>query len=207
MLKKGYMRIILGFFCFVLSLQVSLHSQNIDARLFKAINKHHSPGWDRFYEFQSRSVKPVYIATPLSFVATGLLRKDTYMRDAGILMTTSAVANLAITYSMKAAINRERPYKALNNVHTVGSTERSASFPSGHTSSAFNIATSLSLAYPKWYVIVPSYAWAGVVGYSRIKMGMHYPGDVLAGALIGAGTSYLTFKLQKPILNTIHKLF
>lgn len=207
MLKKRYMRIILGFFCFVLSLQVSLHSQNIDARLFKAINKHYSPGWDRFYEFQSRSVKPVYIATPLSFVATGLLRKDTYMRDAGILMTTSAVANLAITYSMKAAINRERPYKALNNVHTVGSTERSASFPSGHTSSAFNIATSLSLAYPKWYVIVPSYAWAGVVGYSRIKMGMHYPGDVLAGALIGVGTSYLTFKLQKPILNTIDKLF
>lgn len=207
MFKKWDLKIVLRFFVFILFLQTSLHAQNIDARLFKAINKHHSPASDRFYQFQSNTVKSIYIATPLSFVATGLLRKDTYMRDAGILMTTSALVNLAVTYGMKAAINRERPYKTLSNVHTVGSTERSASFPSGHTSSAFNVATSVSLAYPKWYVIIPSYAWAGIVGYSRIKMGMHYPGDVLAGALIGAGTSYLTFKLQKPILNSIHKLF
>ena len=77
----------------------------------------------------------------------------------------------------------------------------SPSFPSGHTSSAFATATSLSLAYPEWYVIVPSFAYAGTVAYSRMHLGVHYPSDVAAGALIGAGCAYLTFKVNKALLN------
>jgi membrane-associated phospholipid phosphatase len=65
------------------------------------------------------------------------------------------------------------------------------SFPSGHTSMAFSLATSVSLAYPKWYVIFPSYLWAGAVGYSRMDLGVHYPSDVLFGAALGAGSAYL----------------
>ena len=72
----------------------------------------------------------------------------------------------------------------------------SPSFPSGHTSDAFSLATALSIVYPKWYVVVPAYAWAVTVGYSRMALGVHYPGDVLAGALIGAGSAYLCFRGQ-----------
>ncbi len=70
-------------------------------------------------------------------------------------------------------------------------------FPSGHTSLAFAIATSLSLKYPKWYVIAPSYVWACSVGYSRMNLGVHYPSDVLAGAVLGAGSAFLTYKLNE----------
>ncbi|HSC36729.1 MAG TPA: phosphatase PAP2 family protein, partial [Chitinophagaceae bacterium] len=66
------------------------------------------------------------------------------------------------------------------------------SFPSGHTSSAFAMATSISMSYPKWYVIAPCYLWAGTVGVSRIVLGVHYPSDVLAGALVGMGSAYVT---------------
>ena len=73
------------------------------------------------------------------------------------------------------------------------------SFPSGHTSSAFALATSLSIVYPKWYVIVPSYLWASSVGYSRMHLGVHYPSDVLAGALVGTGSAFLSHALNKCI--------
>jgi membrane-associated phospholipid phosphatase len=73
----------------------------------------------------------------------------------------------------------------------------SPSFPSGHTSDAFATATSLSIAFPKWYVIAPSFLWACSVGYSRMDLGVHYPSDVMAGAIIGAGSAYLCYKANR----------
>jgi undecaprenyl-diphosphatase len=76
-------------------------------------------------------------------------------------------------------------------------TGNSPSFPSGHTSVAFSTATSLYLAYPKWYVAVPAFTYAASVGYSRMYLGVHYPSDVLAGAVIGAGSAWLMYKANK----------
>lgn len=185
----------------------NLKAQNLDTRIFRSINDHHTKFSDNFFSFQSNSVKPVYIGAPLGFLATGIIQKDRKAEDTGFLLLTAAVLNYGITYGMKNVVNRKRPYKALTDVHTVGSTERSASFPSGHTSSAFTVATMLSLNYPKWYVIAPSFVWAGLAGYSRMAMGMHYPSDVLMGAAIGAGSAYLIYKLRKPIVNAKDKVF
>ena len=75
-------------------------------------------------------------------------------------------------------------------------------------SAAFNSATALSLWFPKWYVIVPSYAWAGLVGYGRMYEGVHYPTDVLAGAAFGVGSAFAARKInrwihkEKPIPKT-----
>jgi membrane-associated phospholipid phosphatase len=74
-----------------------------------------------------------------------------------------------------------------------------ASFPSGHTTHAFVLATSVSLVYPEWYIIAPSYIWAGAVGYSRMHLGVHYPSDVWAGALIGSGSAYLCHQINQKI--------
>jgi undecaprenyl-diphosphatase len=75
----------------------------------------------------------------------------------------------------------------------------SPSFPSGHTSDAMAMAMALSVMYPRWYVIIPSFLWAGLVGYSRMDLGVHYPSDVLVGAIVGVGCSlavYWFFKKQ-----------
>jgi membrane-associated phospholipid phosphatase len=96
----------------------------------------------------------------------------------------------------KQIIKRERPYLRYSGLEPVVF-ESSYSMPSGHTSTAFATATSLSMAYPKWYVIVPSFAWASSVGYSRMHLGVHYPSDVFIGAIVGSGSAFLTHKANQ----------
>jgi undecaprenyl-diphosphatase len=64
------------------------------------------------------------------------------------------------------------------------------SFPSGHSASAFAFATGVAHQLPP--VAAPLYALAGVVGYSRVHTGVHYPGDVVVGALLGTVIAQLT---------------
>ena len=62
-------------------------------------------------------------------------------------------------------------------------TPASSSFPSGHTASAFAFAAAVSADRPD--LAFPLYALATAVGYSRVHVGVHYPGDVMAGAVLG----------------------
>jgi len=96
-------------------------------------------------------------------------------------LTLSLVVQL-----MKVLIHRTRPYIKLENIRIVGSREKGRSFPSGHTCQAFFMATLLLQYYHVpvfvWFAL---YALAAVVGVTRIYVGMHYPRDVLGGAILG----------------------
>ena len=59
------------------------------------------------------------------------------------------------------------------------------SFPSGHASQAFAVATAIAENYPSWWVQTLCYGGAGLVGYARIEQNAHYTSDVFAGALLG----------------------
>ena len=110
-------------------------------------------------------------------------------------MVGGYILNAAVTQGMKRIIQRDRPFVTYSFI-----IKRDAgggySFPSGHTSAAFCTATSLSLLFPRWYVIAPSYLYASAVGYARMYQGVHYPTDVLAGAIVGAGCAWLSFKAE-----------
>ena len=79
------------------------------------------------------------------------------------------------------------------------------SFPSGHTSTAFCTATSVALRYRKWYFVAPSYLFATSVAWARMYQGVHYPSDVFAGAVIGAGSAWAGYKIQKWMERKRHK--
>ncbi|MEQ9286327.1 MAG: phosphatase PAP2 family protein [Cyclobacteriaceae bacterium] len=81
-------------------------------------------------------------------------------------------------------------------VYNIGKCGGQFGFASSHAANTFAIATFLWLCFVNQYkVFVWMFAWAVVVSYSRIYVGVHYPGDVLVGALVGMGCGYAVFWL------------
>lgn len=174
-------------------LSTSIIAQNTDINILKDINLNRNKKLDNTFILFSQSITPVSIGIPLGVYTVGLIKHDSTLKNKGSYITASILTTAGITFALKYGVNRTRPYVTYPIIDNVMDPE-SASFPSGHTSDAFATATSVSLAFPKWYVIAPSFVWAGFVGYSRMHVGVHYPSDVLVGAIIGVGTSYLCYK-------------
>ncbi len=148
----------------------------------------------------SKSVYPLALATPLTMLSVGLIKKDKSLQKNSFNIIGSLLINTAITQGLKYTINRQRPYDAYPTLIHPYNIETDPSFPSGHTSTAFALATSLSMQNKKWYIVIPAFAWAGSVGYSRLYLGEHYPTDVIAGAAIGMASAYLSNWLTKKFI-------
>lgn len=185
-------------FLFIFVQSVLSSAQTTDIEILRKINLERNPKLDQTFLILTHSDGPVSIALPATLLTIGLIRKDSLLKQNALMMTGSLVASSIVTVGMKWGIQRDRPfvtYPDLEKLAPAGS----PSFPSGHTSMAFSTATSLTLAYPKWYVIVPAYLWAGSVSYSRMHLGVHYPSDVLVGAIVGSGSAFLSTYLTEKI--------
>lgn len=108
----------------------------------------------------------------------------------GSLVLCSIITNL----TLKPFFARTRPYHLLNNLITLTHQPHDYSFPSGHTTAAFAVASILFFCFPKKYG-TPALFLAILVGLSRIYLGVHFPSDVAAGAFIGLFVGYLVSKL------------
>ncbi len=101
----------------------------------------------------------------------------------------------AVTYSLKFLINRQRPLYFLRMVSRGTGEILDPSFPSSHTIFAFMMATLLSSWFPRYRVIF--FILACFVGWTRIYLNMHYPTDVIAGAILGYGVTRLFLHWSK----------
>ena len=118
----------------------------------------------------------ILFALPTTALASSILLKDyqgTWQFTKGFLL------NQAVTLGLKYAINKDRPFKSGHYA-----------FPSGHTSITFQAASFIHLRYGLGYGI-PAYMLAGWTGYSRINATRHDGYDVLAGIVVGVGSSLL----------------
>lgn len=145
----------------------------------------------------SASIYPVMVAAPGTLFLTGYINNDKVMMRNGVKTGAAIGLNLLLTTGLKYAINRPRPYVQYPDDIVKRTDAGKYSFPSGHTSTAFATATALTLSTKKWYVAVPSYAYACAVGYSRMRLGVHFPSDVLGGMILGIGSSLLVFQIDK----------
>lgn len=191
------MRLLVLFFSCVLSCYAT--SQNLDFRVLKSINHAYTPNGGIVFKTVTNSINPISLGLPVGLFIGGKVSKNKEMVWNSLELASATAINSLLTTTVKLSVHRERPFITYPNDITKYSAGGSYSFPSGHTSMAFCTATSISLMYPKWYIIVPAYLWAGSVGYSRMYLGVHYPSDVLAGTLLGTGTSIGTHYLFKYI--------
>ena len=175
---------------------VSLWSQNLDFRILRSLNQKEMPVWDKGMKGLSNSVNPLIPVVVLGIYANGLLTKDKVMMRNGFKSAITIGFAALVSTGLKGALHRERPSKKYPGEIIPRAHSGRYSFPSGHTTSAFAMATSLSLSYRKWYVAVPSYIYAGFVGYSRMRLGVHFPSDVLGGMVIGIGSGLLVWQLD-----------
>ena len=173
-----------------------MNAQNIDINILRDINVNRNTSLDPTFKVVTNSALPISVATPLLIYSVGLLKKDSTIKKQALFIGETFLVSAFITTALKYTAKRERPFNTYPDIQNVTAAP-GYSFPSGHTSTAFATATSLSMEYPKWYVIAPSFVWASAVGYSRMHLGAHYPSDVAVGAMIGSGSAYLSYKANK----------
>jgi len=173
---------------------------SLDKRLFLYLNQHHTPWLDPVMFWMSQTYTWVPLYAFLLFLAFKQYGRETWLVVVCITITITLSDQLA-SGVFKPLFLRLRPShdpELETLIHYVNGYKGGLyGFASSHASNVFALATFFWLVFRKKYNgIVILFAWAAVVAYTRIYLGVHFPGDVIAGALIGvlvAWVGYLLF--------------
>lgn len=192
MMKRGFLLSLL-----LLLFIIPLSAQNWDINTLKKINRIDNGFVKGYSKAFSKTTPYVAVGVPVIMAAYALIDKDKDLFMDAVYIGSSVAEAVVISWGLKYAIDRQRPFDRYPDLIDKRDSPSSPSFPSGHTAAAFSLATSLCLKYPKWYVIAPSALWACSVGFARMNEGVHYPSDVLSGAVIGAGCAVANVYINK----------
>lgn len=185
--------------CLLLAGICGAGAQNWDVRTLRKVNGWSGEPTRSYFRTVSRTAPYLSVGVPVAMAAWAWAKGNDGLLSDAVYVGSSVAGALTLSYGMKHLVGRERPYDRYPELIHARSRESSPSFPSGHTAMAFSLATSLSIKYPKWYVIAPSALWACSVGLSRLNEGVHYPTDVLAGAALGVGFSVLNVYVNREL--------
>lgn len=157
----------------------------VDVAVYDAVASSRTPTLDRTMSSSSRAANrsALWFAIAGALAVAGGRRGRLAARDG---VAAIGMASAAVNLGLKQVASRKRPLRdevALAQGRRVRMPS-SASFPSGHTASAFAFATAVGQRIPALWL--PLRGLALLVGYSRVHTGVHYPGDVVAGAVVGS---------------------
>ena len=175
-----------------------------DRSLFERINLDWTNG---FFDWLFPSItdlhkSPYFLLAVVALLGFWIYReRQQAMKWILVLILAAGCADAFSYRVVKAAVNRPRPAEAGMQVTFRTQYHSGSSFPSNHTANVFAAATVLTGAFPAaapiWFLI------AAAVGYSRIYVGVHFPLDVLGGALIGIAIGLILRRLFRKWLKPV----
>ncbi len=120
-------------------------------------------------------------------------------KKVAILCIVALILGYFISEALKYVVARPRPFSVLDGVNVLINTN-GYSFPSGHATASFTGCMIIGKEYGFFY---PLMAFACLVGFSRVYIGVHYPFDVVLGALLGILCSLLVLRFENKILGIL----
>jgi membrane-associated phospholipid phosphatase len=158
--------------------------QNLDRRmlLFMRTNGH-SPGVEGAAKVLGRAGSNGAVWVALGAVLAAL---DSSNREAWLICAALGPLAIGLNFAVKALVRRPRPL--LEGLPPLGGAPSSLSFPSAHATSSFAVATAMTRVEP---LAAVAFLLAAALALGRPYLGMHYPSDVLAGAVLGIGLGLL----------------
>ena len=164
--------------------------QALDAALFLEINHLPHPRWLNIAMRLLTIIMKRADAMAFGLLVAGLRNPERGARAMSQVLPALWISTAIIEVPVKRFFRRRRPFIDVVRAIVVGRRPGSYSFPSGHSAAAFAGATLLRRFYPRGTSLF--YLLAVMVGFSRVYLGAHYPGDVAVGAVSGTLVAEVT---------------
>ena len=148
----------------------------------------------------------VLVVVLIAIILYAHLKGKRTLKRLTILALIAFLCSDIVTAILKHIICEPRPFVTLDNVHLLIAEDDPLSFPSGHTTSTFSVVTffvlNMNELAKRHYKLIDAalIIFAVVIPFSRMYVGVHYPGDVLAGALIGIAGALIVNKYKNSII-------
>jgi undecaprenyl-diphosphatase len=162
-----------------------------DIALLEFFNRNRVSSLDRFFMAITDATTFISIGIMLALFFTAWRRRSARMLHKGLQLGLTLLSVLAVVSGVKYAIMRQRPFEVHDFIQKL-SGGGGPSFPSGHTTEVFAVTTAMFVMFPekKWPGAI-LLAWACMVGYTRMLLGVHYPSDIIGGMLFGILTALI----------------